>query len=165
MFKKPWSLNTFAAVQDVHGVSLSHVYRNINTSDTISTSSTKTLEFQNFCCCPRWLWSISVIPQTVACQHGVLAVNLINSLGYLGLASRWRPSFLSHVVGAVHILDSALSRMLLWPPGNSQLRTASSLFGSMAGTFLSHVLAILYIFEVRHLFSILVTINILQTRQ
>ena len=121
------------------------------------------------------LWRSRFIPGTLmlqiknspnSClQHGVLAMNLINSLGVSGLASRRRPSFLSHVCSDIHILDSALFRMLLWPPGNSQLRTASSLSGSMGGSFLSHVLANIHIFELPHLSSTIVIINIVQTRQ
>ena len=76
-------------------------------------------------------------------QHGVLAVNLTNSLAPTGLASRWRPSFLSHVVSAVHILDSALFRMLLWPPGNSQKRTAPFVSKSQVSQNLAVVPAIL----------------------
>ena len=52
-------------------------------------------------------------------------MNLINSLGSSSLAPRRRPSFLSHVCSAVHFLDSALFKMLLWAPGNSKLRTRS----------------------------------------
>ena len=102
------------------------------------------------------------IPQTVACQLGVLALNLKYWLWYGSFSERGRPSFLSHVCSAVHILDSALFRMLLWPPGNSQLRTASSLFGSMGGSFLSHVLANIHIFELRHLSSTIVIIKIVK---
>ena len=102
------------------------------------------------------------IPQTVACQHGVLAIDLINSSGQVGLASRRRPSLLSHVSSAVQNLDSALLRMLLWPPKKSTLESAPSLFGSMGGSFLSHVLANIHIFELRHLSSTIVIIKILQ---
>ena len=58
-------------------------------------------------------------------QHGVLALNLDNCLVALRFASRWRPSFLSHVCSAVRILDSALFRMLLWLQGKSTLRSTS----------------------------------------
>ena len=50
---------------------------------------------------------------------------LLIRLRDIGLASRRRPSFLSYVCSAVHFLDSALFKMLLWPPGNSKLRSAS----------------------------------------
>ena len=51
-------------------------------------------------------------------QHGVLAMNLINWLGYARFASRRRPSLLSHVSSAVQNLDSVLLRMLLGPRKN-----------------------------------------------
>ena len=80
-------------------------------------------------------------------QHGVLAMNLINSSGYARLASRRRPSLLSHVSSAVQNLDSALLRMLLWPPGKSTLRTASFVSKSQVSQNLAVVPAIL---KMRH---------------
>ena len=112
----------------------------------------------------NWLQMINHSPNNCL-QHGVLAMNLINCLRYIGLASRWRPSLLSHVCSDIHILDSTLSRMLLWPPGNSQLRSTSSLSGSMGGSFLSHVLANIHIFELRHLSSAIVIIKIVQKHE
>ena len=60
-------------------------------------------------------------------QHGVLAMDLINLSGSARLASRRRPSLLSHVSSAVQNLDSTRFRMLLWLPKKSTLRSTSCL--------------------------------------
>ena len=112
--------------------------------------------------CLRVQIAFEAISPNSCLQHGVLALNLDNCFGIVGFASRRRPSLLSHVSSAVQHLDSALLRLLLWPLKKSTLETGSSLAGSMGGSFLSHVLANIHIFELAHVFSTAVTIKLLQ---
>ena len=68
----------------------------------------------------------NAFPQTFACQHGVLALNLYNWLWALDFGSRKQRRVFQELCSAVDIFEYSLFKTLLWPPPKFQKRSAST---------------------------------------